>query len=646
MRLRPGFLKPQASPRTTYNASTRPTNDDGRGLDHGPAAAGGEGDKRHSRSSVPPRHGSCYGGGGGGGGNISGSDGRTSLGTSQSSVGSLLSARGNFSPTAGTGGGGGEEPVAKLSVRGPRGSGGSYRQRAASTPVTHSSGDRDRPPSHWNRRRRSDAVEIDPDDEVLMERRRGDGNGASDEEEEEEGGVLGRPSEESWSDGLSADLLGVRRGGDFFPGDSPAVSPAAAHDGGVIVVVGGKETAAAAKRRHGADRIDLKAPDASPDLEGETRESEGEDDDARSGSGSGGGSVRWWSRRQPPDEGAGGEGEGRWWSPLPQQPDDEDTPAWWSGRGKSSTSTGGGGAGGEDGRRWSSPSSLFAQAVSAFSAIGPAPPPAPPPAVPPGSGVSTVAAQDGGGGLAAVVGGGAGGASAGGDVSGDGGVSAEPGTAADKGGGGVQALVERPRVLLELPFFCKENGTEEMRAVLENADLRAGFKQARERERERELYFLAKRLCAENLVFVEDVMRYQEMVVGEDAEGASATVAALQLSGEIEEKYLSESSRLEVNIGDDMRKDCVAKRARDVELERASLDTFTPVVLELLSLMVHSSLPGFRGSAHYATIKACLYMGPRGTRNSGATSSLTHEDEWGAEDDEDDEDDSFEQEDF
>ncbi|CAM9841438.1 unnamed protein product [Ectocarpus sp. 6 AP-2014] len=98
-----------------------------------------------------------------------------------------------------------------------------------------------------------------------------------------------------------------------------------------------------------------------------------------------------------------------------------------------------------------------------------------------------------------------------------------------------------------------------------------------------------------------------------------------------------------------MRKDCVAKRARDVELERASLDTFTPVVLELLSLMVHSSLPGFRGSAHYATIKACLYMGPRGTRNSGATSSLTHEDEWGAEDDEndeDDEDDSFEQEDF
>ncbi|CAN0556282.1 unnamed protein product, partial [Ectocarpus sp. 12 AP-2014] len=99
-----------------------------------------------------------------------------------------------------------------------------------------------------------------------------------------------------------------------------------------------------------------------------------------------------------------------------------------------------------------------------------------------------------------------------------------------------------------------------MRAVLENADLRAGFKQ-----------FLTKRLCAENLVFVEDVMRYQEMVVGEDAEGVSGPAAALRLGEEIEEKYLSASSRLEVNIGDDMRKDCVAKRARDVELARASL---------------------------------------------------------------------------
>ncbi|CAN0054957.1 unnamed protein product, partial [Ectocarpus sp. 4 AP-2014] len=551
MRLRPGFLKPQASPSTTSNASTLPTNDGGRGLDDGPAAAGGGG-KRNSRSSLPPRHSSCYAGGGGG--NISGSDGRTSSGTSQSSIGSLLSSRGNFSPTAGAGGGVGVGPVAKLSARGPRGRGGSYRRRAASTPVTRSGGDRDRPPSRWSRRPRSDAVEIDPDDEALMERRRGDGNGASDEEEEEEEGcVLGRPSKESWSDGLSADPLGVRRGGDFFPGDSPAVSPAAAHDGGVVA--GGKEDAAAAKCRHGTDRVGLKAPDASPDLEGETGEPEREDDDARSGGD--GGSVGWWSRRQPQEEGAGGEGEGRWWSPLPQQPDDEDAPAWWSGRRKSSASTGeggaggggvggeDGGAGGEDGRRWSSPTSLFAQAVSAFSAIGPAPPPAPPPAVPPGSGVSTVAAQDGGGGgLAATVGAGAGGASAGGSVSGDGGVSAEPGTAADKEGGGVRALVERPRVLLELPFFCKENGTEEMRAVLENADLRAGFKQARERDRE--LCFLAKRLCAENLVFVEDVMRYQDMVVGEDAEGVSGPAAALQLGGEIEEKYLSESSRQEV----------------------------------------------------------------------------------------------------
>ncbi|CAN0395529.1 unnamed protein product, partial [Ectocarpus fasciculatus] len=557
MRLRPGFLKPQASPRTISNASTLPTNDDGRGLDYGAAeAAGGGGGKRDSsRSSLPPRHGSCYGGGAGsgGGGNISGSDARTSSGTSQSSVGSLLSSRGNLSPTAGAGGGG-EGPVAKLSIRGARGSGGSYRRRAASTPVQRSSGGHDRPPSRWSRRRRSDAIE--PDDEELMERGRGDGNGVSDEEEEEEGvGVLGKPSEESWSEGLSADPLGVRRGGDFFPGDSPAVSPAAAHDGEGVAVVGGKDAAAAAaKRRHGGDRVGLKAPEASPDLERDTGESEGGDDDGRGGGGGGGGGGRWWSRRQTP-EGAEGESEGRWWSPL-HQPDDEDALAWWSGRRKSSVSTTGGGgasgASGEDSHRWSNASSLFSQAVSAFSAIGPAPPPAPPPAaVPSGSGVNTVAAQDAGGGggdlAAAVSAAGAGGASAGCGVSGDGGVSAEPGTAADKLEGGVRgALVERPRTLLELPFFCKENGTEEMRVVLENADLRAGFKQAREREGELFFAFLAKRLCAENLVFVEDVMRYQEVVVGQDAEGVSGPVAALQLGGEIEEKYLSESSRLEV----------------------------------------------------------------------------------------------------
>ncbi|CAN0575575.1 unnamed protein product, partial [Ectocarpus sp. 12 AP-2014] len=50
------------------------------------------------------------------------------------------------------------------SVRGARGSGGSYRRRAASTPVTRSGGDRDRPPSRWSRRRRSDAVEVGEDD--------------------------------------------------------------------------------------------------------------------------------------------------------------------------------------------------------------------------------------------------------------------------------------------------------------------------------------------------------------------------------------------------------------------------------------------------------------------------------------------------
>ena len=33
-------------------------------------------------------------------------------------------------------------------------------------------------------------------------------------------------------------------------------------------------------------------------------------------------------------------------------------------------------------------------------------------------------------------------------------------------------------MLLDSPFFCKENGMEEMKVVLENKDMRAGFKQA------------------------------------------------------------------------------------------------------------------------------------------------------------------------
>lgn len=40
---------------------------------------------------------------------------------------------------------------------------------------------------------------------------------------------------------------------------------------------------------------------------------------------------------------------------------------------------------------------------------------------------------------------------------------------------------------------------------------------------------------------------------------------------------------LKVNIGDDMRVACLEMRARDAELGTASMDTFTPVVLELLS---------------------------------------------------------------
>lgn len=43
--------------------------------------------------------------------------------------------------------------------------------------------------------------------------------------------------------------------------------------------------------------------------------------------------------------------------------------------------------------------------------------------------------------------------------------------------------------------------------------------------------------------------------------------------------------------------------------------------------MAHTSLRDFRASAHYATLEACVFLGPRDIRNSGATSSMTYVDD-------------------
>lgn len=50
-------------------------------------------------------------------------------------------------------------------------------------------------------------------------------------------------------------------------------------------------------------------------------------------------------------------------------------------------------------------------------------------------------------------------------------------------------------------------------------------------------------------------------------------------------------------------------------------------------VMNHTMMRDFKGSAAYATIEACLNLGPRDTRNSGATSSLTYEDDSSDKDD-------------
>lgn len=44
-------------------------------------------------------------------------------------------------------------------------------------------------------------------------------------------------------------------------------------------------------------------------------------------------------------------------------------------------------------------------------------------------------------------------------------------------------------------------------------------------------------------------------------------------------------------------------------------------------MMAHTSLRDFQASAHYATIEACLELGPREFRNSVATSNASFFDE-------------------
>lgn len=52
--------------------------------------------------------------------------------------------------------------------------------------------------------------------------------------------------------------------------------------------------------------------------------------------------------------------------------------------------------------------------------------------------------------------------------------------------------------------------------------------------------------------------------------------------------------------------------------------------------MNHTTIRDFKASAAYATIEACLHLGPRDTRNSGATSSMTYDGEVGDRDGGDD----------
>ena len=157
------------------------------------------------------------------------------------------------------------------------------------------------------------------------------------------------------------------------------------------------------------------------------------------------------------EEAKKGGGEGNWWTPPPS------AEGVWIG------------------------TTLFAQAMSAFSAAtSSAEPPRAEtsPTTPSNEGVSKSLSSGGGGGAE----GGGGGEAEGG---GGGGVARADDENSDGSGGrknGARLGVSTPAggrretrgqcMLLDSPFFCKENGMEEMKVVLENKDMRAGFKQA------------------------------------------------------------------------------------------------------------------------------------------------------------------------
>lgn len=360
--------------------------------------------------------------------------------------------------------------------------------------------------------------EVDLDDEALMDRRRGDGDGLTDEseeegergeeeEDEEEGGAgsaMGEPSEA---------MKGPSPG--FFPGDDgdPGSSRAAFFGGSDLdgfatgsPPAGGKPAAHATERhRHrkrgselGGGKADGDEAEVSPRhsrgggkaagdrRKGEPRETavaaaagQAEAAEATAAGEEGEGEEdRWWSLRAIQREDGS-----RWWSPAPEEGEEEESgPSWWPRR-KSGSGDGGGVRGAaaadrkysgggdadddeiEEEPRWSAARSLFAQAVSAFSSVtpdtGPSPPSSPPRTKATGAEAANAycgTSESGSEGAPGNDGGGRGG----------------------EGGGGVSPKggAEKPRVLLESPFFCKGNGTEGLRVVLGNPDLRAGFKQA------------------------------------------------------------------------------------------------------------------------------------------------------------------------
>lgn len=195
----------------------------------------------------------------------------------------------------------------------------------------------------------------------------------------------------------------------------------------------------------------------------------------------------WWVSPPTPEAGEEGDGGGGWWS-APRVGAGGSTSGggsggggWWSEPrvGPPGVSSSGGGGGAGDGRRWSGASAGLGGAQAAISSSSPNPLLPPPPRSSSSAAAAAATTASAGAFFPTAVDSSADprGRRRGVSVGGRATAAVVPGVPPSAGR---KVEAGSPFLLLESPFFCRENGTEELRSVLGNQELRAGLKQVSE----------------------------------------------------------------------------------------------------------------------------------------------------------------------